>query len=122
MTAYEYKAEMRRIMERVISEPENMAFSDEESRILKHCYDEGYIKGLVCLEMVSGRVAIEIQHGAEYTLKGLEFLDELAASEQPTKNSSHAADTVSFLESLFAVLSHLGAFGNAIIKLLQRMS
>ena len=70
----EQQATMRRVIQHIIDQKPFGDLTNEERRIAKECVDKKYIKGVQLIEMVTGRIVMEIQHDPVLTEAGAAFM------------------------------------------------
>lgn len=86
----EYENKMRFVMNYAIEKHDISDLSNDDRRILKHCFDDGYIEGLAMLEMISGRIVAEYRFDPTLTLKGHQFMEStaLGSAQDAVENSA----------------------------------
>ena len=73
-TLEQRQATMRRVIQHIIDKKPYDELSDEDRLIAKECVDKKYIKGVVLIEMATGKIVMEIQHDPVLTEAGAAFL------------------------------------------------
>lgn len=68
------RATARRIIQYIIDQRPFGELTNEERRIAKECVDKKYIKGVELIEMVTGRIVMEIRHDPVLTDAGAAFM------------------------------------------------
>lgn len=99
--------------------------SFEEQRTLKECYDAGWFEGSVPVEMIGGRVVVEVRFPLRLTMEGHRVLATAQSSQQVDQGIKPDHANVSQLEhdlgrkSLF--WARASVIGAAVIFLLSTL-
>lgn len=84
----DYENEMRGVLRAALDGAPFGELTENQQYMLKECCDAGYIDGVICLQMASGRIVAEYVHTPRLTHAGAVFLETnaLKPEDEPPHN------------------------------------
>lgn len=94
-TLQQRETAMRAVLHKIQNKIDFGAFTLEEQRIAKECYDAGFFEGIVIQEMISGRIVAEYRHEPRLTYKGIQFISSEPKTETGSTQNHNQNDELS---------------------------